>query len=68
MMQQMLLGNSVIKEVEIGEWVPSQGGYYAGVITTGAESFDNLDPAGTQYHLYIAEKSVSQSLGQYRAH
>ena len=59
MMQQMLLGNSVIKEVEIGEWVPSQGGYYAGLITTGAESFDNLDPAGTQYHLYIAEKSVS---------
>ena len=34
--------------------------------TTGTESFDNLDPVGTQYHLYIAEKSVSQSLGQYK--
>ena len=66
MMQQMLLGNSTIKEVEIGDWVPSQGGYYAGLITTGTESFDNLDPVGTQYHLYIAEKSVSQSLGQYK--
>ena len=66
MMQQMLLGNSVINEVEIGDWVPSQGGYYAGLITTGTESFDNLDPAGTQYHVYIAEKSVSQSLGQYK--
>ena len=66
MMQQMLLGNSIIKEVEIGDWVPSQGGYYAGLITTGTESFDNLDPAGTQYHVYIAEKSVSQSLGQYK--
>ena len=66
MMQQMLLGNSVINEVEIGDWVPSQGGYYAGLLTTGTESFDNLDPAGTQYHVYIAEKSVSQSLGQYK--
>ena len=50
----------------VGDWVPEQGGYYAGLLTTGTESFTNLDPAGTQYRIFIAEKSVSQSIGQYK--
>tara|TARA_Y100000287_G_scaffold16564_1_gene11666 strand:+ start:2481 stop:3929 length:1449 start_codon:yes stop_codon:yes gene_type:complete len=64
MMQQMLLGGS--GEPPIGSWVPSQGGYFAGILTTQTESFTNLDPAGTEYYIYIAEKSVSQSSGQYK--
>ena len=51
---------------EIGDWVPEQGGYYAGVLTTGTESFTNLEIAGIQYRIFIAEKSVSQSIGQYK--
>ena len=64
MMQQMLLGGG--GEPPIGSWVPSQGGYYAGILTTQTESFANLDPAGTEYYIYIAEKSVSQSMGMYK--
>ena len=63
-MQQMLLCG--FGEPPIGSWVPSQGGYYAGILTTQTESFTNLDPAGTEYYIYIAEKSVSQSSGQYK--
>lgn len=50
----------------IGEWVPEYGGYYAGLYTSRLESFANLDPAGTQYRIFIAEKSVSQSMGMYK--
>ena len=64
MMQSMLLSGS--GRPQIGQWVPSQGGYYAGLLTTGTESFTNLDGAGTIYEIYIAEKSVSQSQGQYK--
>ena len=64
MMQSMLLSGS--GRMQIGQWVPSQGGYYAGLLTTGTESFTNLDGAGTIYEIYIAEKSVSQSQGQYK--
>lgn len=52
--------------INIGEWVPSQGGYYAGLLTTGSESFTNLNDNGTQYNIYIAEKSVSQFQGKYK--
>jgi hypothetical protein len=64
MMQSMLLSGS--GSLRIGQWVPSQGGYYAGLLTTGSESFTNLDGAGAIYEIYIAEKSVSQSQGQYK--
>ena len=50
----------------IGDWVEEQGGYYAGLLSTSTESFTNLDPAGTLYRIFIAEKSVSQSMGQYK--
>ena len=53
-------------QYNIGDWVPEQGGYYAGLLTTLTESYANLDPAGTQYRIFIAEKSVSQSTGQYK--
>jgi hypothetical protein len=64
MQQSLLLGYT--KTLQIGDWVPSQGGYYAGLLTTGSETFTNLDGAGTIYEIYIAEKSVSQSQGQYK--
>ena len=51
---------------DVGDWVPAFGGYYAGILRTGSESFTNLDPEETLYRIFIAEKSVSQSQGQYK--
>lgn len=51
---------------DVGDWVPAFGGYYAGILRTGSESFTNLDPEETLYRIFIAEKSVSQSTGQYK--
>ena len=46
---------------DVGDWVPAFGGYYAGILRTGSESFTNLDPAETYINFHCREICFSIS-------